>query len=89
MAVVITVADVKNGYPTTVPDDEIQMLINIVDIADACLDGAGIPDDTQKALKIYAVRHMLQMQANAGKGAIRSQTAPYQQLRCLIARRQP
>jgi hypothetical protein len=76
MAAVITVEDVKNGYATTVPDSEIQMLIDIVDGADACLDANSIPEATQKALKIYAVRHMLQLQANAGKGSVRSESAP-------------
>jgi hypothetical protein len=76
MAVVITVDDVKEGYATTVPDSEIEMLIEIVDGADACLDAAAVPDARQRALKIYAVRHMLQMQANGGKGAVRSESAP-------------
>jgi len=76
MSVVITVADVKNGYPTTVPDDEIQMLIDVVDLADPCLDAAAVPDAKQKVLKIYGVRHMLAMQANGGKGTVTSQHAP-------------
>jgi hypothetical protein len=76
MAVVITVSDVKEGFATTVPDSEIEMLIEIVDGADACLDAAAVPESRQKALKIYAVRHMLQMQANGGKGAVRSESAP-------------
>lgn len=76
MAVVITVEDVKDGFATTVPDSEIETLIEIVDGADACLDAAAVPDARQRALKIYAVRHMLQMQANGGKGAVRSESAP-------------
>lgn len=76
MAVVITVSDVKDGYATTVSDSEIQMLIDIVDGADACLDAAAVPVARQRALKIYAVRHMLQMQANGGKGTVKSQSAP-------------
>lgn len=76
MAVVITVEDVKDGFATTVPDSEIEMLIEIVDGADACLDAAAVTDARQRALKIYAVRHMLQMQANGGKGAVRSESAP-------------
>lgn len=76
MAAVITVNDVKAGFATTVPDGEIQMLIDIVDGADSCLDAAAVPEARQTALKIYAVRHMLQMQANGGKGAVRSESAP-------------
>lgn len=76
MAAVITVSDVKAGFATTVPDSEIEMLIEIVDGADACLDAAAVPESRQKALKIYAVRHMLQMQANGGKGSVRSESAP-------------
>jgi hypothetical protein len=76
MAVVITVSDVKAGFATTVSDSEIEMLIEIVDGADACLDAAVVPDARQRALKIYAVRHMLQMQANGGKGTVRSESAP-------------
>ena len=76
MAAVITVTDVKNGFSTTVPDDEIQMLIYVVDGADACLDGNSVPENKQRAMKIYAVRHMLTMQANDGKGTITSEHAP-------------
>ena len=76
MAAVITASDVKEGFATTVSDSEIEMLIEIVDGADACLDAAAVPDARQRALKIYAVRHMLQMQANGGKGAVRSESAP-------------
>lgn len=76
MAVVITVEDVKNGFETTVADDEIELLIEVVDAADACLDGASVPDSKQKILKIYAVRHMLQMQSNGGKGTVTSERAP-------------
>lgn len=76
MAAVITVNDVKAGFATTVPDSEIQMLIDIVDGADSCLDAAAVPEARQTALKIYAVRHMLQMQANGGKGSVRSESAP-------------
>ena len=53
------------------------MLIYVVDGADACLDGAGVDENKQHAMKIYAVRHMLTMQANSGKkGTITSQHAP-------------
>lgn len=76
MAAVITVIDVKNGFDTTVAEDEIQMLIDVVDVADVCLDGASVPEAKQRALKIYAVRHMIAMQANSGKGTVTSEHAP-------------
>lgn len=76
MAVVITVEDVKNGFPTTVGDDEIDVLIEVISDADACLDGASVSDARQRILKIYGVRHMLHMQANSGRGNITSEHAP-------------
>ncbi len=76
MAAVITVDDVKDGYPTLVSDSEIQMLIDLIGGSDACLDAAAVPLNTQRALKIYAVRHMLQLQSNGGKGMVRSESAP-------------
>lgn len=76
MAASISVIDVTNGYTTTVPDDELQALITIVDEVDGCLDAAGMSEDRQRILKIYAVRHMAHMQANAGQGVLTSQTGP-------------
>ena len=48
MSVVITYDDVINGYDTTVAEDEINMLIEIVDAADPCLDGAGVSETKQR-----------------------------------------
>lgn len=76
MAAIIYASDVTNGFTTTVVDDEIDLLIGIVDGADACLDAANVSTSTQTILKIYAVRHMLQLQANGGKGAVKSERAP-------------
>lgn len=76
MAVVITVADVKDGFTTSLPDAQVQILIDFVSGADACLDGSRVPDATQKALKTIAVRHMCVMQAGNGAGQVRSKTAP-------------
>jgi hypothetical protein len=72
----MTPADVKDGFPTTVPDAEIQLLIDILDEADACLDANNVSEDRRKILKLYAVRHMLTMQANAGRGTVTSESAP-------------
>lgn len=76
MAAVIDANDVTHGYTTTVPHSEIELLIDVIDGADACLDAAAVPESKQTILKIYAVRHLLQLQANSGKGAVRSQSAP-------------
>jgi len=75
LAAVITYDDVVNGFATTVSEEEINLLIEIVDEADLCLDGAGVSESKQKILKIYAVRHMCWMQANGGKGNLTSQHA--------------
>lgn len=76
MAVTIEVADVKAGFSTTAPDVEIEMVIGIVDQADACLDANDVPEPTQKGLKLYAARHFLTLQANDGRGNIKSERAP-------------
>jgi hypothetical protein len=36
----------------------------------------GVPEQTAKALKTYAARHVLSLQANGGRGNVRSETAP-------------
>ncbi|MES1987454.1 MAG: hypothetical protein V4440_05385, partial [Pseudomonadota bacterium] len=51
-------------------------LYEVIDGADACLDANGVPESKQKILKIYGVRHMLAMQANSGKGTVKSERAP-------------
>lgn len=76
MAAVITANDVTHGFSTTVPHDEIELLIEVVSAADDCLDANSVPESKQKILKIYAVRHMLTMQANSGAGIVKSRTAP-------------
>lgn len=76
MAVIISYDDVTNGYLTSVAEDEVNMLIDIISIADDCLDSKEVPESTQRALKIYAVRHMLQLQANAGLGVLTSRRSP-------------
>lgn len=76
MAVIIAVGDVKEGFDTTVSDIEIEMLIEIIDEADTCLDANNVSDAKQTILKIYGVRHMLQLQANSAKGVVKSERAP-------------
>lgn len=76
MSVIITPTEVLDGFSTTVSESEIPLYISIADAADACLDANQVPDDTQRALKLLAVRHMLTMQANGGRGNVTSESAP-------------
>jgi hypothetical protein len=75
MATTITAADVKAGFTTTLADAEIDMLISVVSEADACLDANNVASDRQKALKLYAVRHLLALQENDGRGKATSEQA--------------
>lgn len=68
--------DVTQGFPTTVSEDEIQILIDMLSGADACLTANNVPEDTGNILKIYAARHFLQLQSNSGRGQVRSESAP-------------
>lgn len=72
----ITPADVKAGFETDIPDAEIQDLIDFMDAADPCLTKNAVPVKTQDMLKKYAVRHVLTMQGNSGRGEVSSQRAP-------------
>ena len=61
MAFPLTITDVENLCPAaaSVNDDTIQMYIDVVSQADACLDGANVPDEVQKFLKSNAVCHYI------------------------------
>jgi len=74
MAVVITIADVRADYETSLSDDAVQMSIDFVDGADACLDANNVPDAQQKVLKIYGARHQLWVQSNQVGGTLKSRT---------------
>lgn len=76
MAATITIADVKDGFDTDLPDSQITIAITLANQADACLDKNAVPDDVQSALKVLAARHILSLQANSGRGEITSQSAP-------------
>ena len=70
----ITANDVHaGGFETPAANAEIEALIAIADGADACLAGAGVADTTGQTLKIYAVRHMLTLTANGGRGQVTSE----------------
>lgn len=76
MAVEIVPDDVTDGFQTEAPASEIELAISLVAAADPCLDKHDVPEATQVALKVYAVRHILTMQAGSGQGTVSSQTAP-------------
>lgn len=76
MAAQITLDDVKPliaelGF--TVPDALLQLLIEQVTAASACMDGAGYSESLQKLLLIYAAARLA---ALSGARKISSQSAP-------------
>lgn len=76
MAAQITLEDVKPlmaelGF--TVPDAVLQLLIDQVSAASACMDGAGYSESLQKLLLIYAAARLA---ALSGARKISSQSAP-------------
>lgn len=72
MAAIISIQDVNGFQETGKSDFAIQTVIDMVDGADACLDGAGIPEAQQTLLKIYAVLHQLTLMSG---GQVKSQSA--------------
>lgn len=72
MAAIISIQDVNEFSATGKSDFVIQSVIDMIDGADACLDGAGIPEAQQALLKIYAVLHQLTLMSG---GQIKSQSA--------------
>lgn len=74
MAVVITVADVKQlPAAASIPDAIISGYIAVVDQADACLDANSVPDDVQTALKLNAVWHLVELSL---RGGVTSESSP-------------
>lgn len=73
MAVTITVSDVTDVQPTTLPDSYVEGLIAYVDQADACLDANNVPDEVQSNLKILGAAAMLY---TSSKGNVESERSP-------------
>lgn len=70
----ITASDVHaGGFETQAANAEIEALIAMVSAADARLAGAGVADAVGQTLKVYAVRHVLTMTANGGRGQVTSE----------------
>lgn len=66
MAYTITVTDVNNTADLNTSDENIRCIIDLIDLADECLDLNQVPLEAQKLAKIYAVLHMIQMQQGGG-----------------------
>lgn len=71
MPAIITIQDVNDFQATGKSDFAVQSVIDMIDGADACLDGAGIPEAQQKLLKIYAVQHQLTLMSG---GQVKSES---------------
>jgi hypothetical protein len=72
MPAIITPANVNEFYQSGKSDFAIQSVISVIDAADACLDGAGVPEQQQALLKIYAVCHQLTLMSG---GQVTSESA--------------
>lgn len=72
----LTPTDIKAGFQTDLPDSEIQDLIDFMAAADDCLTKNSVPTATQDLLKKYAIRHLLLLQGNSGRGEVSSERAP-------------
>lgn len=73
MAFTITITDVENMCPqaASVNDATIQLYIDLVAQADACLDGANLSDTIQQFLKTSAVCHYI---ARSQGGTVKSES---------------
>lgn len=76
MAAQISSSEVIEGFSTSVPESEIDLLIEFIDGSDASLDANAVSDAAQTLLKLYGVRHLLTLQANAGRGTISNESSP-------------
>ena len=72
MAAIISIQDVNEFSATGKSDFVVQSVIDMIDGADACLDGAGIPEAQQVLLKIYAVQHQLTLMSG---GQVKSESS--------------
>lgn len=71
----ITAAEIKAFVPTAA-DVLLDQFVVLLSGVDACLEGAGVTEDTGKSLKRLAGAHMAQLTLNAGRGAVVSESVP-------------
>jgi hypothetical protein len=74
MAAIISTQDVNDFYYSGKSDFVIQSVIQFIDGADDCLDAAGISEDQQTLLKIYAVCHQLTLMSGGQVTSERAMT---------------
>lgn len=71
----ITAAEIKVYVPAAA-DALLTEFVALLSSVDACLEGAGVADDTGKSLKRLAGAHMAQLTLNGGRGAVVSESVP-------------
>ena len=59
MAEVITIQDVRDYTGTDLPDDIVSAYFDVIDEADACLDGNNVSASRQRLLKLNGVGHLI------------------------------
>lgn len=69
----VSSVDVTNGFDTSMPTSEIDMLIAVADDADECMEKNEISDQRGKIMKIYAVRSLISGSENSGRGQVMSE----------------
>ena len=68
----ITVSEVRDFVPNSLSDASIQMIIDVVDEADACLTTGGYSDAQAKLAKMYGAAAMIVQQSG---GQLQSQSS--------------
>ena len=81
----ITAEDVKDSFETGASDKAIELAIGLVASAEQCLLAYKVPQATIDALLTYAVRHILTIQENGGRGLVKSESAPSGASRSYVA----
>ena len=68
MAATITPEEIIAAYPAagSVPDFVLQAYIDQMNSADMCLDGLGLTNDQEKAVKLMGILHIMEMSARGG-----------------------
>lgn len=72
----LTPSDVRDSFDTSLSDEEVQSVINATGGILECLQKKGAPPDVARLVYLYAVRHLLFLQNNSGRGGVRSESAP-------------
>lgn len=68
MSAIITVNQVNEYIPNSLPSTVISSFIAVASKADSCLDGSGVSDEIQEAIKLAAIAHMVSLSGgNSGE----------------------